>query len=132
MYRRVGLCLGIVLTVSGCAADYLHNYDTMTLASGDANQQNQLLQTVDPYNPQSNNTKIGGNGQRMVAVVQRYRGVPLAGAAPGALPNSEIDLDCAGGRGDNPVVPPNTPLTGPDTNGLDRNHNGIACDSPRR
>ncbi|RWB79137.1 MAG: calcium-binding protein [Mesorhizobium sp.] len=131
MYRRAVFCFAAALTVSGCAADYLNNYDTMTLASGDSNRQNQLLQTVDPFNPNSNNTKIEGDGQRMTAVVQRYRGVPVIGATPGALPNSNVDLDCAGGRGDNPVVPPNTPLNGPDVNGLDRNHNGIACDSHR-
>ncbi|MDG4897499.1 hypothetical protein P9272_28535 [Mesorhizobium sp. WSM4976] len=32
--------------LSGCAADYLNNYDTMTLASGDANNTNSLSQTV--------------------------------------------------------------------------------------
>jgi hypothetical protein len=44
--------------LSGCSADYLNNYDTMTLASGDANNANALLQTVDPSNPNSNNTRI--------------------------------------------------------------------------
>ncbi|MBZ9765458.1 hypothetical protein LB526_01595 [Mesorhizobium sp. CA6] len=63
--------------LSGCAADNLNNYDTMTLASGDANNTNSLLQTVDPFNPNSNNTHIEGDGQRSVAVVQRYR-VPTA------------------------------------------------------
>jgi hypothetical protein len=32
--------------LSGCAADYLNNYDTMTLASGHANNTNSLPQTV--------------------------------------------------------------------------------------
>ncbi|WP_246680122.1 calcium-binding protein [Mesorhizobium sp. B2-8-9] len=105
----------------------MNNYDTTTSAAGDANRTNQLLQTVDPFNPQSNNTKIEGEGQRMTGVVQRYRRVPLPRSA-GALPNSSVDLDCAGGEGDNPVVPPNTPLTGPDTHGLNGNHSGIACD----
>ncbi|MBZ9899083.1 hypothetical protein [Mesorhizobium sp. CA17] len=66
-----------VTLLSGCAADYFNNYDTMTLASGDANNTNSLLQTVDPFNPHSNNTHIEGVGQRSVAVVQRYR-VPTA------------------------------------------------------
>ncbi|PBB81294.1 hypothetical protein CK218_10800 [Mesorhizobium sp. WSM3879] len=77
--------LGVValLALNGCAADYLNNYDTMTLASGDSNKQNQLLQTVDPYNPASNNTKIEGDGARSVAVVQKYKQGP-GGAASGA------------------------------------------------
>ncbi|MGX5799718.1 hypothetical protein ACWGS9_00535 [Bradyrhizobium sp. Arg314] len=62
--------------LAGCAADYLHNYDTMTLAAGDSQKANQLLQTVDPYNPASNNTKIEGNGARSVGVVQRYKVPP--------------------------------------------------------
>ncbi|RWH66136.1 hypothetical protein [Mesorhizobium sp.] len=59
--------------LAGCAADYLHNYDTMTLASGDTQNANQLLQTVDPYNPASNNTKIEGDGARSVGVIQKYK-----------------------------------------------------------
>ncbi|AZO61865.1 MAG: hypothetical protein E5X23_26795 [Mesorhizobium sp.] len=68
--------------LGGCAADYLNNYDTMTLASGDSQKANQLLQTVDPYNPASNNTKIEGDGARSVAVVQKYKLPPTAAAAP--------------------------------------------------
>ncbi|MER9723119.1 MULTISPECIES: calcium-binding protein [unclassified Mesorhizobium] len=118
--------LSAILALSGCAVDYLNNYDTVTLAAGDANRANSLAQTVDPFNPNSQNTHIEGNGQRIAGVVQRYRGVTPAGLA--TVPNGGADLDCAGGKGNNPVVPPNTPLTGPDVNGLDRNHNGIACD----
>ncbi|WP_051333965.1 hypothetical protein [Mesorhizobium sp. WSM3224] len=78
----------LLLPLGGCAADYLNNYDTMTLAAGDANKQNQLLQTVDPYNPASNNTKIEGDGARSVAVVQKYRQPPGAssGTAASSLP----------------------------------------------
>ena len=75
------LCALAPLLLSGCAADYLNNYDTMTLASGDANNQNQILQTVNPYNPASNNTKIEGNGARSVAVVQKYKQGPAGPAA---------------------------------------------------
>ncbi|RWE24158.1 MAG: hypothetical protein EOS41_17365 [Mesorhizobium sp.] len=68
--------------LSGCAADYLNNYDTMTLASGDTQKANQLLQTVDPYNPASNNTKIEGDGARSVGIVQKYKLPPTAPSAP--------------------------------------------------
>ena len=67
------LCAG---TLSGCAADYLNNYDTVTLAAGDTQKYNSLLQTVDPFNPASNNTKIEGDGARAVGVIQRYRVPP--------------------------------------------------------
>ncbi|WP_245520229.1 hypothetical protein [Mesorhizobium sp. M00.F.Ca.ET.217.01.1.1] len=75
------LCALALLALNGCAADYLNNYDTMTLASGDSNKQNQLLQTVDPYNPASNNTKIEGDGARSAAVVQKYKQGPGGTAA---------------------------------------------------
>ncbi|MDG4903215.1 hypothetical protein P9279_22145 [Mesorhizobium sp. WSM4962] len=42
-----------------------------------------MLQTVDPFNPNSNNTKIEGDGQRSVAVIQRYRNGPQSGAGSG-------------------------------------------------
>ncbi|TIR21986.1 MAG: hypothetical protein E5X34_16055 [Mesorhizobium sp.] len=66
--------------LSSCAADYLNNYDTMTLASGDSQKANQLLQTVDPYNPASNDTKIEGDGARSVGVVQKYKLPPKTSA----------------------------------------------------
>ncbi|WP_292451245.1 hypothetical protein [Mesorhizobium sp.] len=76
--RLIATCV-LSLCLSGCAADYLNNYDTATLASGDANNTNRLLQTVDPFNPNSNNTKIEGDGQRAVAVVSQYKAGPSGG-----------------------------------------------------
>ncbi|WP_245429109.1 excalibur calcium-binding domain-containing protein [Mesorhizobium sp. WSM3860] len=120
------MCVAIVaLSVSGCAADYLNNYDTMTLASGDSARQNQLLQTVDPFNPNSNNTKIEGDGQRMTAVIQKYRGTAQPASA---LPNTGADLDCAGGRGNNPVVQGPVSVGPSDRNRLDRDHDGVGCE----
>ncbi|MER8374436.1 hypothetical protein [Mesorhizobium sp. M1406] len=78
-------CFSTVLAVlvSGCAADYLNNYDSVTLAAGDANHANMLLQTVDPFNSNSKNTHIESDGQRIAGVVQRYRGTTLAPPASG-------------------------------------------------
>ncbi|MBZ9821463.1 hypothetical protein [Mesorhizobium sp. CA4] len=73
--------------LGGCAADYLNNYDTMTLASGDSQKANQLLQTVDPYNPASNNTKIEGDGARSMAVVQKYKLLPASPPPPNITVN---------------------------------------------
>ncbi|PBB85175.1 hypothetical protein EN817_25385 [Mesorhizobium sp. M3A.F.Ca.ET.174.01.1.1] len=78
--------------LAGCAADYLNNYDTMTLAAGDSQKANQLLQTVDPYNPASNNTKIEGDGARSVAVVQRYKVPP----PPPPTTNMTVNVGPAG------------------------------------
>jgi len=75
------LCLSAILAMSGCSADYLNHYDTVTLAAGDANRANGLAQTVDPFNPNSNNTRIEGDGQRSAAVVAQYRGPPVMGMA---------------------------------------------------
>ena len=69
----VVLCTGLL---TGCAADYLNNYDTVTLAAGDTQKFNSMLQTVAPVNPASNNTKIEGDGVRAVGVIQRYRVPP--------------------------------------------------------
>jgi len=79
--------------LSGCAADYWNNYDTATLASGDANNVNSLLQTVDPFNPSSNNTHIEGDGQPSAGVAQRYLGIPPVPTGQASAPNG-------GGGGD--------------------------------
>lgn len=84
--------------ISGCAADYLNHYETVTLATGDTNNAIMLLQTADPFNPNSNNTHIEGDGQRIAGVAQRYRGVA---ATAGVVPTSKVGLDCAGGSGNN-------------------------------
>lgn len=119
MFRQRLLLFAATLSISGCAADYLNNYDTMTLASGDANNTNSLLQTVDPFNPNSNNTHIEGDGARSVAIVARYRNG--SGSRGG-------DLDCAGGKGNNPVVQGPVAVSGSDPNRLDGDHDGIGCE----
>jgi hypothetical protein len=67
------LCAGLL---TGCAADYLNNYDTVTLAAGDTQKYNSLLQAVDPLNPASRNTTIKGDGVRAAAVAQSYKFPP--------------------------------------------------------
>jgi hypothetical protein len=58
--------------LSGCA-DYLNNYDTVSLAAGDAQKHNMLLHTVDPFNPQSENTAIETDGVRAVDAMKTYQ-----------------------------------------------------------
>lgn len=108
---------------SGCAGDYLNHYDTVTLAAGDAGHANLLLQTLDPFNQ---NTHIEGDGVRAAAVVNRYRGVsaaPTQSSRPGGG-----DLDCAGGKGNNPVVIGLVKITSGDPNNLDLDHDGVGCE----
>lgn len=119
MRWRLFLAPASAVFISGCAADYLNNYDTVTLATGDANRANSLAQTVDPFNPNSQNTHIEGDGVRAVAVFNRYRGVATAGGG---------DLDCAGGKGNNPVVVGPVTVTSSDPNKLDRDHDGVGCE----
>lgn len=119
-------CVLCAVLFSGCAADYLNHYDTVTLAAGDAGHANLLLQTVDPFNPNSQNTHIEGDGVRAAAVVNRYRGVS---AAPTQSSRSGGgDLDCAGGKGNKPVVVGPVKITNGDPNKLDRDHDGVGCE----
>ncbi len=101
MRIRAAVCFGIALALSGRAADYLNNYDTMTLATGNANNTNQLLQTVDPFNPNSNNTHIEGDSARSVAVIQQYKSGGAGGGYKGncATPGDTADNGSScGGR----------------------------------
>jgi len=97
----------------------------VTLAADDANRANSLAQTVDPFNPNSQNTHIESDGNRIAGVVQRYRGVAASG---GAVPPGGGDLDCAGGQGNRPVVVGPVTITGADPNKLDGDHDGIGCE----
>jgi len=83
------VCAG---ALSGCAADYLNHYDTVTLAAGDTQKYNSLLQTVDPLNPASKNTHIEGDGVRAAGVIQKYRVPPST--AP--TTNMTVNVGAAG------------------------------------
>jgi hypothetical protein len=74
--NRILLILLCAASLTGCAADYLNNYDTVTLAAGDTQKFNSLLQTVDPLNPASKNTHIEGDGARAAAIAQGYKYPP--------------------------------------------------------
>ena len=55
--NKVLLALVLGAPLSGCA-DYLNYYDGVTLAAGDTQKQNMLLQTANPFNPDSQNVAI--------------------------------------------------------------------------
>lgn len=56
--------------LSGCA-DYLNRYETVTLAAGDAQKHNMLLQTADPFNPAAQDNHIPTSGARTALVMRR-------------------------------------------------------------
>jgi hypothetical protein len=95
MHCRAYFAALSVIFISGCSADYLNHYDSVTLAAGDAGRANLLLQTVDPFNPNSNNTHIEGDGQRAAAVAATYHGGPPASAAAGYKRNCPTDSSTA-------------------------------------
>lgn len=98
----------------------------VTLAAGDAGHANLLLQTLDPFNPNSQNTHIEGDGVRAAAVLNRYRG--MSAAPTQSSRSGGGDLDCAGGKGNKPVVVGPVKITNGDPNKLDRDHDGVGCE----
>ena len=80
--NSVLIVLMVSSLLSGCA-DYLNRYDTVTLAAGDAQKYNAMLQTKDPFNPASEDTAITTDGERASdAVIYKYKRVLQPGAAP--------------------------------------------------
>ena len=65
----------LAITLAGCADPglYLDRRDSIALGAGDAVAADAALQTIDPWPPQSMNTRIAENGQRMQSAVERYR-----------------------------------------------------------
>jgi hypothetical protein len=91
MKIRILLVLALPALCFGCSADYLNRYDSVTLAHGDAVKSNVALHTVDPFNPDSQNTHIESDGQHMAGVVAAYRNAPPSSQP--ASPNS-YDGNC--------------------------------------
>jgi hypothetical protein len=60
-------------TLGGCSDLYFDRRDTIALSGGDAVNANAITQMVDPWPPQSGNTNIAFNGQKMQSAVERYR-----------------------------------------------------------
>jgi hypothetical protein len=91
MSRRSSAAAILVMSglLAGCA-DYLNRYDTVTLAAGDTQKYNALLQTKDPFNPASKDTAITTDGQRASdAVIWKYK----KSAQPGApAPNITVNV----------------------------------------
>jgi len=61
--------------LAGCSDPglYLDRRDSIALGAGDAVAANAASQTIDPWPPQSGNTHLTFNGQKMQSAVERYR-----------------------------------------------------------
>ena len=91
---RILLTLAALTTLSGCA-DYLNDYEGVTLALGDTQKQNMLLQTANPFNPDSQNVAIDTNGQRAADAVKKYE--TSQGASASQDGNVTVNVATGGG-----------------------------------
>ncbi|MEJ1159512.1 hypothetical protein [Prosthecomicrobium sp. N25] len=72
--KTLAAIAAVGLLLAGCSSDnYLDNRDTVTLQFGDAVAANKVAQTIDPWPPYVNDTRLPVNGQRAVASVERYK-----------------------------------------------------------
>jgi len=67
----VGVTLAALLT--GCSDLYLDRRDAIALSTGDTVAANAIEQMRDPWPPNSANTNIAFNGQKMQSAIERYR-----------------------------------------------------------
>ena len=67
-----GLLAGAA-ALSGCSDIYFDRRETIAPRSGNAVQQNKVVQMVDPWPPSSANRNIAFNGEVMARAQERYR-----------------------------------------------------------
>lgn len=63
----------LAATLAACSDTYLARRDTIVLGGGNAVAADQVMQMNDPWPPESRNTALAANGQRMQSAVERYR-----------------------------------------------------------
>jgi hypothetical protein len=71
----------ITLLVSGCQ-DYAARRDTIAFHAGEAAAYNKAIHTIDPWPAAAARTDLDYDGERAVAVIERYK----AGGAPASAP----------------------------------------------
>ena len=70
-----GIAVGVMLAalLTGCSDLYLDRRYAIGLAAGDAIAANATEEMRDPWPPNSGNTNIAFNGQKMQSAIERYR-----------------------------------------------------------
>ena len=72
--QRLLICLASVV-LTGCA-DYMNHRDTITFGAGNAMEANKAIHIRDPFNPDSQNTRIYADGRSVAKVMGEYYGTP--------------------------------------------------------
>ena len=109
MAKIIGLTALLILIGAGFAqaGDYpfldeltrsAERIDTVTVESGDAQDVNTAVQTIDPWPRHAFDRRIPANGQRMVGAVNRYQNPRSLGEqAPTLAPVTQIGGGGGGG-----------------------------------
>ncbi|WP_197729917.1 hypothetical protein [Rhizobium ruizarguesonis] len=72
MNKLLICCLASVVLTS--CADYLNHRDTITFGAGNAMEANKAIHIAQPFNPQSQSTRIYADGRRVGRVMTEYNG----------------------------------------------------------
>ena len=71
--RAMAAAATLAAMLAGCSDIYYDRRDTVALTAGDSIAGNAVAQTANPWPPESGNTMVAFNGQRMQSAVERYR-----------------------------------------------------------
>jgi hypothetical protein len=71
--REIAVGLTLAALLAGCSDLYLDRRDAIGVSAGDAVAANAIEQMRDPWPPNSGNTNIAFNGQKMQSAIERYR-----------------------------------------------------------
>lgn len=92
-FIQVVVFVAVALGLGGCwsavyetpASEYFDRIDTITPGAGNAKDANAAIHVVDPWPRKVANTRIPGQGERMVNAVDRYKGrsTPAGGQQTG-------------------------------------------------
>jgi hypothetical protein len=85
-HRILGAC-ALVMTLGGCA-DSFRRADFITDHTGDSHAANKAIHIVDPWPPESFDTRLPGDGARGAQAVTVYRNPGAPGAAARPAPSA--------------------------------------------
>ena len=71
--RKLAAAAALAALLAGCSDIYYDRRDTIALGAGDDIAANAIGEVRDPWPPNSGNTNIAFNGQKMQSAIERYR-----------------------------------------------------------